>query len=297
VVVAHGTAGLADRCAPSGPDDPAVSSDVLALPWVTSGFVTVLPDYAGLGNAGVQGYGNRPDTSYSAIDAGRAAATIPGTQPRLVIVGHSQGGGVALATQALIRSYAGPDVEIVAAVSIAGNLTEDRTLLAFRFPNLEVSGGAGVTLATVLLAIYADWANLFGEARGGEILHPDIRDYVVAAMVEGEQCIFELVTTVNDRNARDYAVPRTVGQIFDPTLRAAIVACGGWSTWWEKESSLVAWGATPMKSRKSRDKWYSSPSQPARSSMATPTVKPANPSTHSSLRRDSMDQPTWDECS
>jgi acetyl esterase/lipase len=222
VVVAHGTAGLADRCAPSG-HEPGASSNVLALPWVASGFVTVLPDYAGLGNAGVQGYSNRLDTTYSAIDAGRAAASIQGTQPRMVIVGHSQGGGVALATQALAGSYGAPNVELVAAVSIAGNLTEDKTLLAFQYPNLPITGGGGVTLAVTLLGLYADWANLFDEARGGEILHPDIRDHVVDAL--GDQCIFEFVATVNDGSPADYDVPGTVGAILDPTIREAIVAC------------------------------------------------------------------------
>jgi acetyl esterase/lipase len=223
VVVTHGTAGLADHCAPSTTDPPTVSSNVLALPWVTSGFVTVLPDYAGLGNAGVQGYGNRLDTTYSAIDAGRAATSIPGTLPQLIIVGHSQGGGVALSTQALIRGYGDPDVELVAAVSIGGNLSEDNSLLAFRYPNFPVTGGDGVTLAVVLLAFYADWANLFGEARGGEILHPDIRDHAVAAL--GDQCIYPFVATINDGSPENYDVPGTVGEILDPSIREAVVSC------------------------------------------------------------------------
>ncbi len=220
VVVAHGSAGLADHCAPSR-YAPKASSDALAMPWVASGFVTVLPDYAGLGNAGVQGYGNRVDTSYSVIDAGRAAATLPGTLPQVVIVGHSQGGGVALAAQALAAGYA-PELELIAAISVAGNLGDDRTLLALRFPGLAIAGGAGVTLAVTLLSFYADWANVADESKGGDILHPDIRDHVVAS-TESE-CIYDLVASVNTASA-DYQVPASVGEIVDPTLRAAIVAC------------------------------------------------------------------------
>jgi dienelactone hydrolase len=223
VVVAHGSAGLADFCAPSTTTTPTDGSDVLALPWVASGYVTVLPDYAGLGNPGTQGYGNRVDTTFSAIDAGRAAVTIPGTLPKLVFVGHSQGGGVALAAQALTGGYGGPDLELAAAVSIGGNLEEDRTLLAFRFPNLPVIvGGGGLTLVVVLLTLYADWANIVDVAQGGAILHPDLRDHLVAAIQA--ECIFGIVPIANTSTG-DYEVPNSVSGLVDPTLRAAIVAC------------------------------------------------------------------------
>ena len=221
VVVAHGTAGLADRCAPSR-YPPAVSSDVLAMPWVASGFVTVLPDYAGLGNPGVQGYGNRPDTTFSIVDAARVAAAVLNTSNEFVVVGHSQGGGASLSTQALAGNYGSPDVELIAAVSIAGNLKEDKTLNTLRFPSIPIRGGGGVMLVATLYSLYADWAHLVGEARGGEILHPDIRNHVVAS-IENE-CVFETVVSVNTDSA-GYEVPDTVGTIVDPTLREAIVSC------------------------------------------------------------------------
>jgi pimeloyl-ACP methyl ester carboxylesterase len=221
VVVAHGTAGLADQCALSL-YAPQATSDVLAIPWVTSGFVTVLPDYAGLGNAGVQGYGNRIDTTFSTIDAGRAATTLLNTLPQLIIIGHSQGGGVALSAQALTQDYGAPDVELIAAISVAGNLSEDRVLQALRFPNLSVGGGDGVTLAVTLLNFYADWANIVGEERGGEIFNPTIRDHVLSSI--HNDCIYDLVTAVNT-SVGDYEVPNTMGEIINPMIREAIVAC------------------------------------------------------------------------
>ncbi len=168
VAVTHGTAGLADECAPSR-HPPNANADGLFLPWVAAGFVTVTPDYAGLGNPGVQGYGHPGDTSSSVIDAGRAAIAVDGTRAQMVVIGHSQGGGAALTTQANARVYGSPDIELVAAISVAGNLSDNATLTAFRFPRVPIGGGGGVTLAVVMLALYADWANLFGEVRGGEI--------------------------------------------------------------------------------------------------------------------------------
>ena len=57
---------------------------------------------------------------------------------------------------------------------------------------------------------------------GGGILHPGLRDHVAEAIER--DCIFDLVDTVNRRTG-DYEVPDTIGEIIDPTLRAAIVAC------------------------------------------------------------------------
>ncbi|MCB9537399.1 MAG: hypothetical protein H6704_14190 [Myxococcales bacterium] len=224
VVVTHGTVGLADRCAPSmGAPGPTV--DDLGLPWLAAGYVTVLPDYAGLGNAGVQGYGNAPDTARSVLDAGRAAraAVTPGSvDDAMVVAGHSQGGGAALNAQSWSRRYA-PDMPVVAAVAFAGSAQENVVLNAYRFPGLApLIGGAGVTRAVVALATYADAANIAGEALAPLAFHPDVRDVVVDAI--RDQCIFGIVATLATPNG-GYQPPNTAAQLIDPDWIDDVVAC------------------------------------------------------------------------
>ena len=101
IAVAHPTVGLAASCAPS--EDPA-SLQNLALPWAASGFAVVATDYAGLGNEGVQGYAGNHDQAHSLLDSARALRALVDARAfddRVVLVGHSQGGGAVLAAQGL----------------------------------------------------------------------------------------------------------------------------------------------------------------------------------------------------
>ncbi|HEY2744532.1 MAG TPA: hypothetical protein VGL86_07910 [Polyangia bacterium] len=70
VAVGHPTDGLAPSCAPS--TDPTSNQD-LALPWAGRGDAVIVPDYAGLGNEGVQSYVDNRDQGHAILDGARAA--------------------------------------------------------------------------------------------------------------------------------------------------------------------------------------------------------------------------------
>lgn len=195
-VVAHGTAGMADRCAPS---IPGTTSDYLALPWLAHGFAVVAPDYAGLGNAGVQGYLDWEDTGHSALDASRAIRGLAG-RTRLgtkdVYVGHSQGAGASLAAQALAPTYgAGGRVAAVVAFAPAFTIDADVTPIAFPFVSTSALGGGPATILS--MHFYGFFANRYGEARRGDGFGAAHREAVVEALER--DCIFDLLHSLRAR--------------------------------------------------------------------------------------------------
>jgi hypothetical protein len=215
VVAAHGTTGLADLCAPSR--FPA-AGDYLGLPWAARGYPVVAPDYAGLGTEGVQGYGDNRDTGNSTLDAARALRRLlrPGRlSGKIVVLGHSQGGGAALAAQALGRA-SGADGEVAAVVPFAPGWQYRVDAEGLRFPQLSTGLGGGLPAAVGALALYAYHANRFGEARAGEGFPGSTRASLVAAIES--QCIFELIRSIP-------ALAPTVGDLVDETLRASFVDC------------------------------------------------------------------------
>lgn len=114
---AHGTTGLADRCAPSkraNGGEPAAMTKGMARD-----YVVVATDYEGLGTPGVHPYLVGISEGHSVLDGIRAAQRFPGigtsTQSKSVVWGHSQGGGAALVTAELAPTYA-PDANLVGAV-------------------------------------------------------------------------------------------------------------------------------------------------------------------------------------
>ena len=113
---AHGTTGIADRCAPSrgGGDGPA-----LLERWRTAGYAIVRTDYAGLGTPGEHAYLiGRPEGD-SVLDAARAARRLDKRIGRQVVIsGHSQGGQAALWAASLARSYT-PELKVRGTVAFA----------------------------------------------------------------------------------------------------------------------------------------------------------------------------------
>lgn len=111
---AHGTVGVADRCAPSwrggGRQDFAG--------WLAAGYAVVASDYEGLGTPGLHPYLDKRAEGQGVLDAARAAlAAEPGRLAnRVVIAGQSQGGGAALAAAGLAPSYA-PDLAVAAVIA------------------------------------------------------------------------------------------------------------------------------------------------------------------------------------
>ena len=116
VVWAHGTAGLADRCAPSrsSADIPGISNLLLA------GFVVVAPDGAGLGTPGPAGYLVGVDEGHAVLDAARSATQVPGADAgtEVGLWGFSSGGQGALFAAQLAEEYA-PELTILGTAAVA----------------------------------------------------------------------------------------------------------------------------------------------------------------------------------
>ena len=131
VVWAHGTTGVADKCAPSR---SALGSDqqTLFTQLLNAGYVVVAPDYEGM-NGVVTDTENHPflnlkSEGYSITDAVVAARALLGSQAsnQWMTVGHSQGGQAALGA-AQYASRAQLNYKGTVAVAPASNL---RSILA-----------------------------------------------------------------------------------------------------------------------------------------------------------------------
>jgi len=117
---AHGTSGVARRCAPSLQKDMYYGEEGL-MPMVRAGYAVVATDYHGLGTDGTHQYVNKlaqtNDVIFS-IPAARKA--VPSLGRKWVVDGHSQGGlaawGVAEAQTVL------QDPDYLGSVSVAGAL-------------------------------------------------------------------------------------------------------------------------------------------------------------------------------
>ena len=122
---AHGTSGLADRCAPSrvGPALPERDRPYLSR-WIAEGYAIVASDYVGLGTPGLAPYLDGRTTAHNVVDmvkAGRAvAADRGGRRARLardwVAIGQSQGGGAAIYTARYATEFGGPGLTYRGAV-------------------------------------------------------------------------------------------------------------------------------------------------------------------------------------
>ena len=106
VLVGRPTAGLADSCAPSRGARPEPN---LALPFAAHGFITITPDFAGLGNEGTHAYLDNHEAGTELFDGAAALhALLPGlVGDPVAAIGYSQGGGVVLSTQALEHELTG----------------------------------------------------------------------------------------------------------------------------------------------------------------------------------------------
>jgi pimeloyl-ACP methyl ester carboxylesterase len=124
IVWAHGTSGVARRCAPSLMRDVYYGEEGL-MPMLRAGFAIVAPDYHGLGTDGVHQYVSKTAQSYDVVYAVPAAQkAVPGLDPRWVVDGHSQGGLAAWAVAELEQQRHDPGYLGAVAVAPATRLNE-----------------------------------------------------------------------------------------------------------------------------------------------------------------------------
>ena len=124
VVWAHGTTGVADKCAPS--QQGLKESQMLLTKLLLAGYVVVAPDYEGLGAEGNHPFLNLKSEAFSITDAVVATRDYLSRQgkkaaPQWMAVGHSQGGHAALGA-AQYASRAQLDYKGTIAIAPASNL-------------------------------------------------------------------------------------------------------------------------------------------------------------------------------
>ena len=214
IVATHGTTGLGDLCAPSKYE---LVSDYLALPFAGQGFAVVAPDYAGLGNEGVQGYGDNADTAHSTLDAARAlrASVTPGSlAPGVIVEGHSQGGGAALSAHAFGGSYG--DGDVIGVIPFAPGWAYETEGLwgVSHFPGLVP--WYGISAAVVTLQLYADAANHVGPGHETDYFVEDIRADVEYAIQN--ECVFTFMATIQ-------ALGTTCADTLDPDFLQSVADC------------------------------------------------------------------------
>jgi pimeloyl-ACP methyl ester carboxylesterase len=150
---AHGTTGIADRCAPSRQGSEAIVNyaNPLLQRWLKAGYAVVRTDYEGLGTPGAHPYLIGRSEGHSVLDmvrAARKADTRLGK--RVVLAGHSQGGQSVLWAASLAPEYT-PDLKVRGTVALApaSHLAEQSTaILALHSPS-GLSGLAAMILRGV----------------------------------------------------------------------------------------------------------------------------------------------------
>jgi fermentation-respiration switch protein FrsA (DUF1100 family) len=120
----HGTAGLADQCAPSSQPnlfpDPTYNNyaDTVAS-YLTQGWTVTASDYPGLGTPGGHPYLVGDSEGRAVIDSVRAARNLnPLLSTSWVVSGHSQGGQAALFAGQIADTY-GTGLQLKGVVAIA----------------------------------------------------------------------------------------------------------------------------------------------------------------------------------
>jgi dienelactone hydrolase len=144
---AHGTLGVADRCAPSWaghkPRDAAYINK-----WLENGFAVVGADYQGLGGPGPHAYLNWESEGRSVLDAARAALSAQSgpIANAVVITGQSQGSGAAIGATRLAPTYA-PELGLKA--TVATGVIPYFPTAAHKAPPLAVASPAYAVLLMV----------------------------------------------------------------------------------------------------------------------------------------------------
>ena len=124
IVVAPGTMGQGDQCAPSRSFPTAINAVAQPLSisfnqellsstlWGSMGANVFVTDYIGLGTPGVHTYVSRPEGAHAVLDGARAANELSGDPNAPIgIWGYSQGGGAAAAAAELAAEYA-PELDL-----------------------------------------------------------------------------------------------------------------------------------------------------------------------------------------
>ncbi len=228
VAWAHGTSGVASRCAPTidfglGGLERVPGLDQL----LAGGVVVVATDYPGLGTPGPHPYLVGESEGRSTLDSIRAASGLTGghTSKVSAIYGHSQGGHATLFAAALAPSYA-PELDVVGAAPMSP--PTDLGVLLER----DAEEPAGVLLTALAIS---SWSRLYPEANEDAVVHEAAKPYVASL---GRDCIGDNEETIA-------ALPDVVALLTE-FLSAEPSATPGWSELLEQNSPPAKAQAVPL---------------------------------------------------
>lgn len=218
VLVGRSTSGLADACAPSREAMPQVN---LAMPFAARGFVTITPDFAGLGNEGTHAYLDNHEAATELFDAALALQKlVPGAVGNPVAaIGYSQGGGTVLSAQALELALTGKHtLRAIAAIAPEWPISsrsfgyED----VLRNPD-GYTGLAGLSPPVVTVARHYGYAaNKLGPAHAGDTF-PEAKRASITSALES-RCTVALGGQLNIQEPK-------LGDLVDEAFREQVLAC------------------------------------------------------------------------
>ncbi len=166
IVIAPGTQGQGDACAPSKLINSLASGSAQSGPlleyemipvsiWLAKGANVVMTDYEGLGTPGMHTYVNRVSEAHAVIDAARAAGALAGSgvtdSTPIGIYGYSQGGGAAAAAAELLGTY-GADIAPRVAGVVAGAPPADLAATLRQVDGTSLAGVIGYALNSMRTA-------------------------------------------------------------------------------------------------------------------------------------------------
>ena len=213
IVANHGTAGLADKCAPSYNKYTIVA---LTLPLASHGFPVVAPDYAGLGNEGCQGYGDSKDIAYSVLDAARALRKVLPSyylSDDTIILGHSQGGGATLSALSYDKEYGEGNISMVIPFAPGWVYSNDLEINIFKYPNLIPIDYSSFRN---LFFIYAFAYNYLGEENALSLFEPSIRDKI-KDLIENN-CVYDVQSKLQ-------TICSNYDELYDDNFTQSVVDC------------------------------------------------------------------------
>lgn len=204
----HGTTGYAEHCAPSLMERPFWAGALFQLPQIIdNGWALVATDYIGLGTRGPHPYLIGPPSAYASLDAVRAAQELDDAHLSVntVVWGHSQGGGAALWTGALARSYA-PEV-FLRGVAVLAPAAEPASLVS------HLRGVVGGSIFTSFA--FASYEAIYDDVTYREYIRPGAQ---VTVRTMAERCLGDPGTLVS--------AVTSIGLSNDPQLFAVSPASG-----------------------------------------------------------------------
>ncbi|WP_235870589.1 lipase family protein [Rhodococcus xishaensis] len=228
VVLAPGTQGQGDQCAPSKlfaevvhytpPLDFSVEYETIqAYALLSRGMDVVVTDYEGLGTPGVHSYIDRRAEGYAVLDAARAVTRLPGSRigddSPIGLWGYSQGGGAAASAAELQDSYA-PELNIRG--TYAGGPPADLRAVALTIDGSLATGFLGYSVNS----IYAGYPQTRGEIDG--ILSPHGREVLDDIAT---QCTSETIARYGLHRTSEWTSDgRSVAELIDalPNVRAVV---------------------------------------------------------------------------